>query len=597
MRLRTKVFELYPGYYGSLSQLAHAMGMSVSQISRVRSGKRHINEAFILGALGAFPQLGFSDLFYLGLESDGLVTEEALRESEERYRAIFEQAADAVVLIDAETGAFVEFNDKAYQSLGYTREEFGKLRIADFEVIESAEEVAKRIDKIVKEGADSFETKHRTKGGEIQDVQVSARAISLGGRCFIQTIWRDVTERKQVEEALREAEERYRAIFEQAADSVVLIDAETGAFVEFNGKAYGSLGYSREEFGKLRIADFEVIESAEEVAKRIDKIVKDVADIFETKHRTKGGEIRDIQVSTRVISIRGRKFIQGIWRDITERKRAEEALAQASAYWQDTFDAVDDLVMIIDEDFRVVKANEAMHKAFPGVKVLGAHCYELLHGTEGPIPNCASVQSFSCGEATHFELCEPHLGGRWFDIHNYPIKSKDGRIQRMVHVVRDITERKQAEEALRESEEKLRRVFEFAADAIAITDLQGVILDINEKALEIYGVGSKDKALGKDSLEFVAPRDHEVAKEIWRKTLKQGSFKDLHYTIVKADGSEVPGEISGSVLKDALGNPVGFIAISRDITERKRTEEALQASEEKSQRVFESATDLLRDVS
>ncbi len=64
MRLRTKVFELYPGYYGSLSQLADVMGMSVSQVSRVRSGKRNINETFIIGALGAFPQLGFSELFF-----------------------------------------------------------------------------------------------------------------------------------------------------------------------------------------------------------------------------------------------------------------------------------------------------------------------------------------------------------------------------------------------------------------------------------------------------------------------------------------------------------------------------------------------------
>ena len=347
MRLKTKVFELYPRYYGSLSQLAHAMGMSVSQISRVRNGKRRINEAFLLGALSAFPQFSFSDLFYLGLESDGLVTEEALLESEERYRAIFEQAADSVVLIDAETGSFLEYNDRAHESHGYTREEFGKLKIADLEVIESGEEVAKHIDKIVKEGADIFETKHRTKGGDIRDVQISARAISLDGRCFIQAMWRDITERKL------------------------------------------------------------------------------------------------------------------------------------------------------------------------------------------------------------------------------------------------------AEKALRESEEKLRRVFESAADAIAITDLQGAILDINEKALEIYGVGSKDKAFGKDSLEFVAPRDHKMAKEIWRKTLKQGSFKDLHYTIVKADGSEIPGEISGSVLKDALGNPVGFIAISRDITGRQLAEKALRESEERLKALIENAPDAI----
>jgi len=333
MRLRTKVFELYPGYYGSLSQLAHAMGMSVSQISRVRNGKRHINEAFLLGALSAFPQFSFSDLFYLGLESDGLVTEEALLESEERYRAIFEQSADSVVLIDAETGSFVEYNDRAHESLGYTREEFGKLKIADFEVIESGEEVAKHIDKIVKEGADIFETKHRTKGGDIRDVQISARAISLDGRCFIQAMWRDITERKL------------------------------------------------------------------------------------------------------------------------------------------------------------------------------------------------------------------------------------------------------AERALRESEEKLRRVFESAADAIAITDLHGVILDINEKGMEIYGVSYKDEMLGKNSLELIAPRHRKAAKRVWRKAVKEGAVRDIQYTIVKANGSEVPFEVNASVLRDALGKPVGFIGIQRDISGRKLAEEKLRERE------------------
>ena len=137
-----------------------------------------------------------------------------------------------------------------------------------------------------------------------------------------------VAERKQAEEALRESEERYRAIFEQAADSVVLIDPETGTLVEFNDRAHENLGYTREEFQKLKIPDFEVIESAEEVAKHFEKIVKEGAGTFETKHRTKGGEIRSIQVSARAISIRGKDLIQAIWRDITERKRAEEALAQ-----------------------------------------------------------------------------------------------------------------------------------------------------------------------------------------------------------------------------------------------------------------------------
>jgi PAS domain S-box-containing protein len=127
--------------------------------------------------------------------------EEMLRESEAQYRAVFEQAADSIVLIDAQTGVMVRFNDRAHQDLGYTRDEFEKLKIPDFEVIESAVEVAEHIRKIIKEGADTFETRQKTKNGEIRNILVSARAVSIGGKDFIQAIWRDITEHKQAEAA------------------------------------------------------------------------------------------------------------------------------------------------------------------------------------------------------------------------------------------------------------------------------------------------------------------------------------------------------------------------------------------------------------
>jgi len=137
------------------------------------------------------------------------------------------------------------------------------------------------------------------------------------------------SKRKRAEHALGECEQRYRALFEQAADSIVLIDGETGEFVEFNERALDSLGFSREEFKKLKIPDFEVVESAEQVAKHIKKIIKKGSDSFETKHRTKTGEIRDIQVRSTAISIRGKNFVQSIWRDITDGKRAQDALRKA----------------------------------------------------------------------------------------------------------------------------------------------------------------------------------------------------------------------------------------------------------------------------
>lgn len=135
-----------------------------------------------------------------------------------------------------------------------------------------------------------------------------------------------VFQRKQAEEALRESEERYRAVFEQAADSIVLIDPVNGSIIEFNDLAFESLGYTRSEFEKLSVTDLEAVESVEETAEHIKLIMNKSIDTFETKHRHKNGSLRDIIVTARLITIRGKKFILSVLRDITEQNRNAKKL-------------------------------------------------------------------------------------------------------------------------------------------------------------------------------------------------------------------------------------------------------------------------------
>ncbi len=142
-------------------------------------------------------------------------------------------------------------------------------------------------------------------------------------------IIKQITERKHAEEELRESEERYRAVFEQAADSIVVVDADTGEIIEFNDRTHENLGYTREEFKKLELSDIDLIESPEDVKNHIAKVMKEGHDIFETKHRTKKGEIREVLVSAKLLSVPERNLISGIWRDITEHKKMEETLLQS----------------------------------------------------------------------------------------------------------------------------------------------------------------------------------------------------------------------------------------------------------------------------
>jgi PAS domain S-box-containing protein len=258
--------------------------------------------------------------------------EEALRESEERYRAIFEQAADSIVLVDGETGALVEFNDRAHENLGYTREEFQKLKIPDFEVIESAEEVAKRIEKIIKEGADTFETKQRKKDGEIRDILVSSRALSIDGRDFVQSIWRDITERKRMEDALRRREQEISTMADNAPALVSYVDAD--GHYRFVNKRYEEwFGVPRTEIVGKHYREVLGEATYEQIKDRVEAALSGRRVTYEDALPYVLGGIRWV-LADYVPDADDRGKVNGFFAlvtDITERKRAEEALQERTA--------------------------------------------------------------------------------------------------------------------------------------------------------------------------------------------------------------------------------------------------------------------------
>jgi diguanylate cyclase (GGDEF)-like protein/PAS domain S-box-containing protein len=156
------------------------------------------------------------------------------------------------------------------------------------------------------------------------------------------------------------------------------------------------------------------------------------------------------------------------------------------------------------------------------------------------------------------------------------VKDSNGKPLCMMASFMDITVQKQAETALRDSEEKFSRIFHNVTDAITVTNLDGIIIEVNERTVELHGYESKAEVLGKNAFELIAPSDHEKARLNMEKTFKQGSIKGLEYMLVRKDGSEFAGELNASLLKDSANNPIGYVAITRDITERKQTEQELR---------------------
>jgi PAS domain S-box-containing protein len=186
---------------------------------------------------------------------------------------------------------------------------------------------------------------------------------------------REIAQREQAEDKLREAEERYRLIFEQILDAIVLVDIETGRFVDFNEPAHRQLGYTRDEFARIGIAEIEVAETPEAVGQHIHRIVAQGTDVFETRHRTKSGEIRHVSVSTRIISLRGRQVVLALFHDFTERRRMEDELREAIVHLEKHDKAKSEFVSNVSHELKTPLTS----------MLYGTH--NLLKGISGPLPD------------------------------------------------------------------------------------------------------------------------------------------------------------------------------------------------------------------
>lgn len=262
--------------------------------------------------------------------TDRKLSEARLLESEEKYRALFEQAADSIVLIDANTAQLLDFNDRTHKNLGYTRREFKKLKLSDFDVIENAKEIADHLRKVIRKGSDVFETKHKTKSGDIRNIFVSARAINIQGKDYIHSIWRDITEHKRADEALKESEEKFRTLAEQSPNMIFI--NYRGKIVYVNRKSEELMGYSEEEFyaddfNFLTLIASESVELVKASFKRHSE-GKEV-EPFEYTIITKHGKKSEVIITTKLIDYERDTAILGIITDITERKKAEAELRQS----------------------------------------------------------------------------------------------------------------------------------------------------------------------------------------------------------------------------------------------------------------------------
>ncbi|VVB88479.1 Methyl sulfide methyltransferase-associated sensor [uncultured archaeon] len=399
-------------------------------------------------------------------ESQCRQTEEALREAEAKYRSFFENAVEGIFQITP-GGRILAANPAAAHILGYTSPEELIAGITDIRRIYVEPGIR---DKLIH----LLQTKGVVTGFEVQTLRKDGRAIWIlaniravrdetGRIAGFVGMGVDITERQQALEKLRESEIRYRTLFEQSTDGVLIIDSQTAIAIEFNEAAPRQLGYSREEFKRLRIFDYEAKEKFEETRNHIEKVLREGRDDFETQHRTKDNKIRNVLVTVQAIKLSGRVFLHCIYHDITERRMIEEALRKERDKAQEYLDIAGAMVVVIDADQKVSLVNKKSCEilGYKEQEIIGKNWFSTFIPERVKDDVKAIFEKLMAGKIEPVEFFEnPVLTRngeeRMIEWHNTVLRNDAGSITGTLSSGEDITERKKAEEVLKNYASKLK---------------------------------------------------------------------------------------------------------------------------------------------
>lgn len=382
------------------------------------------------------------------------------------------------------------------------------------------------------------------------------------------------------------AETSYKMLFENSPDGIVVIDCGTARHLEFNDKAYQQLGYTRDEFQRLTVADYEAVENREKISAHIEKVLDKEIDTFETKHRRKDGELRNVLVTAKRLEWDSQTILLCIYRDITELRRADEALHESERRFKEALENVDLIAVQLDSDGNAIFANDFLLglTGWRREEVMGRNWFDLFipQDTREDVKEAFAGIISGKGEAiAHYQnpIITKTGETRIIAWSNTVSRSPSGKIIGTTSIGEDITDRKQAENDLRESENKFRALAEKSLVGVYIIQ-EGIFKYVNPKLAEIFGytTGELIEKMGPEGLVF--SEDWPTVRENLRKRVENG-VDSISYDFRgrTKTGETIHVEVFGSRM-EFHGRPA-VVGTLLDITERLRAQKALRESERK----------------
>jgi two-component system, sensor histidine kinase and response regulator len=502
-----------------------------------------------------------------------------VRESEERYRAVVVNAMDAVFLFDAGTLAIVETNQAFRLMLGYSEEDCRNLCVNEFLRLPDD-----RLQEVVCQALsmrriDPGERRYRAKDGRVVDVIASGSVITCSGRETICIVAHDITTRKKAEERLQESESRLKIILKSIKAGVLLVDPETHRIEDVNDEAARIFGRSYENL--VGLSCHNVVCPAEVGACPISDLGQTL-DVADRIALTANGERVQILKTVKVISIEGRRLLLETFVDVSDRKRAEEALTEERNLLHTVVNSLPHQIYAKDEQKRFILSNTCNTESLgftSDAQLLGKTDRELFpHDLsarfnseeemilKGDMPLIDSLN----------ETFDPSTGKLISSLQmaKRPLRNAEGAITGVVGINVDRTNEKLAELELRESEARFRSIVENIGEGLVIFDMSGTIEYVNRAAAELYRL-SKEEMVGDNISHFVPP---ELAAGLIGKHLEK--LKDGRALVYEIDVPRAGAEqrsllVAVVARRTSEGRLTGAYETFTDITERKSAETAI----------------------
>jgi len=509
--------------------------------------------------------------------------EKALADELTRRRLLVDQSLDGIVVLDVDAKV-VEANQRFAEMLGYTLEEVYELHTWDWDKDYPHEQILE-MGRNVNEKGLHLETRHTRKDGSVIDVDISINGTMCGGQKLIFCVCRDITERKQAEEALQVEKNKLQSVIDALADGFSIMDRDYNIIYqnEPSKRIWGErLG------GKC----YRVYEGREEVCDRcpVEKAFKDSkSHTAERRTVTPSGEVAFWENTANPIRDAHGEIVSciEIGRDITERKQAEETLQAEKNKLQSLIDAMEDGLTIQDRSYNIIYQNESLKEILGDY--VGEKCYRAYAHKDKVCDVCPLAMAFRDGKSHSVEKEVTLPSGKvafWEPTAN-PIRDAKGKIVSCLEIIRDITERKKQEQALADELTQRRLLINKSLDGIVVLDVDAKVVEANQRFAEMLGYTLKE-VRELHTWDWDKNFPPEEILEMGRNVDEKGLHLETKHT--RKDGSVIDVDISISGIM--YGGQKLIFCIQRDVTERKRAEEALKNSEEGYRELADSITEV-----